>query len=171
MHLFDVQVFNPHAPLNRHHNFASKRAYKQKVQEVEHGSFTPLVLPLTGGPGNPAPICYKRLASMLFTKHEQLYKQCYRLPLTLFDSMHNRCSHFWWSCSCLQKQISHVYFNSNSCVLSTHSYSLKHIILVLLSVQTQIYRPPAPIVYTVHMEFELDISCIITHPSHRYSSV
>lgn len=74
MHLFDVQVFNPHAPLNRHHNFASKRAYKQKVQEVEHGSFTPLVLPLTGGPGNPAPICYKRLASMLFTKHEQLYK-------------------------------------------------------------------------------------------------
>lgn len=73
MHLFDVQVFNPHAPLNRHHNFASKRAYKQKVQEVEHGSFTPLVLPLTGGPSNPAPICYKRLASMLFTKHEQLY--------------------------------------------------------------------------------------------------
>lgn len=73
MHLFDVQVFNPHAPLNRHHNFASKCAYKQRVQEVEHGSFTPLVLPLTGGPSNPAPICYKRLASMLFTKHEQLY--------------------------------------------------------------------------------------------------
>ena len=74
-------VFNPHAPSNRHplsscyrkHENIMKRAYKQRVREVKHGSFTPLVMSLTGGLGNAATTCYKRLASLLYSKREQPY--------------------------------------------------------------------------------------------------
>ena len=49
---FDVQVFNPLAPSNRRlplpqcfrsHEREKRRAYEQRLCEVEHGSFTPLV--------------------------------------------------------------------------------------------------------------------------------
>ena len=57
---FDVRVFNPLAPSNRNqqpaavfskHEREKKRAYQQRVQEVEQSSFTPLVLSVTGGMG------------------------------------------------------------------------------------------------------------------------
>ena len=38
-----------------------KGAYKQRVHEVEKGSFTPLVFTTPGGMGNAAKITYKRL--------------------------------------------------------------------------------------------------------------
>ena len=50
---FDVRVFNPHAPSSknltppacyRKHEKEKKRAYEQRVREVEHSSFTPLIL-------------------------------------------------------------------------------------------------------------------------------
>jgi len=41
------------------------RAYEQRVCEVERGSFTPLVMSLTGGLGNAASVCYKRFASLI----------------------------------------------------------------------------------------------------------
>ena len=47
--------------------------YEQCVREIEHGSFILLVLSTTGGLGNAATICYKRLASMIEEKHDQLY--------------------------------------------------------------------------------------------------
>ena len=50
-----------------------KQAYEQRVCEVEHGSFTPLVMSLTGGLGNATTVCYKRLASLLSSKREQPY--------------------------------------------------------------------------------------------------
>ena len=55
---FDVRVFNPHAPSNRHttpsacyrkHENLKKRAYQQRIREIEHPSFSPLVLSSTGG--------------------------------------------------------------------------------------------------------------------------
>ena len=78
---FDVRVFNPYAPSNRQplatcyrkHENIKKRAYEQRVREIEHSSFTPLVLSLTGGLGKAATVCYKRLASMLSSKHDQPY--------------------------------------------------------------------------------------------------
>ena len=79
---FDVRVFNPHAPSNRQqsltatyrtHERAKVRAYEQRVREVEHGSFTPLVMSLTGGAGPAATVCLKRLASLLSEKWEQPY--------------------------------------------------------------------------------------------------
>ena len=79
---FDVRVFNPHAPSNRHprlsscyrkHELEKKRQYEQRVREVEHASFTPLVLSATGGTANEATTFYKRLASCLATKWDQPY--------------------------------------------------------------------------------------------------
>ena len=76
---FDVRVFNPHAPSNRNSRLASsyrkhelqkKRQY-ERVREIEHASFTPLVLLATGGMANEATVFYKRLASCLATKWDQ----------------------------------------------------------------------------------------------------
>ena len=78
---FDVRVFNPHAPSNRQplptcyrkHENIKKRAYEQRVREVEHGSFTPLVFSSTGGMGKAASACYKRLASLIAAKRDTSY--------------------------------------------------------------------------------------------------
>ena len=79
----DVKVFNPHAPSNRNSNLDScyrrherlKRihSYEQRIREVEHASFTPLVFSATGGLGNEAKTFYKRLASLLVSKWDNLY--------------------------------------------------------------------------------------------------
>ena len=80
--IFDVRVFNPHAPSNRHtkiqsayrkHEQIKKRAYEQQIREVEHSSFSPLVLSATGGLAGEANTFYKRLASMLSTKWDHTY--------------------------------------------------------------------------------------------------
>ena len=78
---FDVRVFNPHAPSNRQplpacyrkHENLKKRAYEQRVREIERGSFTPLVMSLTRGLGNAASVCYKRLASLISAKRDASY--------------------------------------------------------------------------------------------------
>jgi len=53
----DVRVFNPFAPSNsspslsstfKKHENIKRRAYGQRVREVEHASFTPIVLAATG---------------------------------------------------------------------------------------------------------------------------
>jgi hypothetical protein len=84
---FDVRVFNPHAPSNRHTNLQSvyrkheqikKRAYEQRIREVEHATFSPLVLSATGGLAREANIFYKRLASMLASKWDHTYSHTLR---------------------------------------------------------------------------------------------
>ena len=78
---FDVRVFNPHAPSNRQplpacyrkHENQKKRVYEQRVREVERGSFTPLVMSLTGGLGRAASVCYKRLAALISAKRDSSY--------------------------------------------------------------------------------------------------
>ena len=56
----DVRVFNPSAQSNqrgplasayRRHELEKKRQYDQRVREVEHATFTPLVMSVTGGMG------------------------------------------------------------------------------------------------------------------------
>ena len=75
---FDVRVFNPIAPSNRgqtpaaayqKHEREKKRAYEQRIREVEHSSFTPLVLSASGGMGTEASIFYKHLTTLLADKH------------------------------------------------------------------------------------------------------
>ena len=50
-----------------------KRAYAQRIVDVEHSSFTPVVLSVSGGLGREATQFYKRLASLLSTKWDQPY--------------------------------------------------------------------------------------------------
>ena len=79
---FDLRVFNPHAPSNknltppacyRKHEKEKKRAYEQRVREVEHSSFTPLILSATGGMETEATSFYKHLSSMLAQKWDFPY--------------------------------------------------------------------------------------------------
>ena len=78
----DVRVFNPLAVSNRStsinscyrkHEDEKKRAYEQRVCEVEHSTFTPLVFSATGGMAKQSTTFYKRLASLLADKWEQPY--------------------------------------------------------------------------------------------------
>ena len=58
----DVRVFNPHAPSNRHsncyrkHELEKRRQYEQRIREVEHATFTSLVMSATGGMANQATV-------------------------------------------------------------------------------------------------------------------
>ena len=80
---FDVWVINPSSPSNHQcsllsscylkHEYLKKRAYQQRIREVEHASFTPLVLSGTVGMASEATVFYKRLASYLATKWDQFY--------------------------------------------------------------------------------------------------
>ena len=77
----DVRVFNPSARSNlqgslsaiyRKHEQEKRRHYDQRVRDIEHASFTPLVLSTTGGMGRAATTFYRRLASMLAEKKKIL---------------------------------------------------------------------------------------------------
>jgi len=77
IYFVDVRDFNPFAPSNCSTSLSStfkkyenikRRAYGQHVREVEHASFTPIVLAATGGLAHEAIIFYKHLAALLSTK-------------------------------------------------------------------------------------------------------
>ena len=74
---FDTRVFYPHVwsyrskslpSLYRRFEDEKKRAYGERVNEVEHDSFTPLVFSSCGGMGSEAAVVVKRLAHGLATK-------------------------------------------------------------------------------------------------------
>ena len=80
----DVRVFNPCAQSNRRspltsvyrrHEQEKKRQYEQRVREVEHATFTPLVMSAAGGMGRAATTFYRRLASMISEKRNIEYSQ------------------------------------------------------------------------------------------------
>ena len=50
-----------------------KRVYEQRKREIEHSTFTPLVLSATAGMGKEATVFFKHLASMLAQKWEPSY--------------------------------------------------------------------------------------------------
>ena len=67
-----------------------KRAYEQTVREVEHSSFTPLMLSTTGGLAAEATSFYRRLAARLADKWEQPYSKTMawlRCRLTFLTSL------------------------------------------------------------------------------------
>ena len=60
---FDVRVFHPNAPSNssrslsaayKKHEDEKKRTYGQRILEIEHSVFTPLILSASGGMGREA---------------------------------------------------------------------------------------------------------------------
>ena len=64
----------PESVYKRHEN-EKRRNYEERVREVEHGSFTPLVFSATGGMGKAATVMYQRLASLLSVKRAQPYSK------------------------------------------------------------------------------------------------
>lgn len=57
------------------HELEKKRAYEKRINDIEHSSFSPLVLASTGGIGPAAPSTYKRLATLLAAKWDQPYSK------------------------------------------------------------------------------------------------
>ena len=79
---FNFCVFNPLAPSNgnqslqatyRIHKRQKKWAYDQQIREIEHGSFTPLVMSAMGGISAAGNVCIKRIASLLTGKWDLPY--------------------------------------------------------------------------------------------------
>ena len=79
---FDVRVFHPNSPsyLNRSpnalyavHENQKKAAYNERVLNVEHGTFTPLIFSTTGGMGKENTKYHKRLAGLIALKRNEDY--------------------------------------------------------------------------------------------------
>ena len=79
---FDVRVFHPLAPsyqsqtlsaLYRQQEQRKRSEYGQRVREVEHGSFTPLVCTTSAGLAPEGRVFLKRLASLISEKRGELY--------------------------------------------------------------------------------------------------
>ncbi len=102
---FDVRVFNPHAPSNRHHsgtqtrvgntNSQKERAYEQRICEVEHHLHCLFCLPLEVWLGRltlstrDLPLCYQRNGTKV--KHTgssifHIFHECMVTERTLFLS-------------------------------------------------------------------------------------
>jgi len=80
---FDIMVFNPVARRYRNSKISKacetnekekKRQYNQRVLDIEHGSFTPVVFTAMGGMGREAKAFYKRLSRKL-VKNDNLGKK------------------------------------------------------------------------------------------------
>ena len=100
---FDIRVCNPNAQSYRNLNVQSvykkqeqekKRAYEERIRNVEMGTFTPLVFSIQGGSSRSTQITFKRMASLLADKQGDPYSQVinwirYRLSFSLIRSSIN----------------------------------------------------------------------------------
>ena len=59
--------------MNKKHEAAKRRKYRQKIREVEHAYFVPLVFSCAGGAGVAATTVIRRLAGMLAESRELPY--------------------------------------------------------------------------------------------------
>ena len=83
----DFRVFNSRAPTNqslpitkalKKHEDEKKRAYGERVLQIEKSSFTPVVFSTSGIMGDEADKFYKKLASKLSDKTKQSYPDSIR---------------------------------------------------------------------------------------------
>ena len=81
---FDVRIFHPNANSNRSktlpqlfasHESEKKRAYNQRIIDVEHATFTPLVFSTSGGESLEYLRFHKRLATLLQIKRGESYSE------------------------------------------------------------------------------------------------
>jgi hypothetical protein len=82
MAFFDVRVFNPIAKRYSNQELSKtyeinekekKKQYNERILQVEHGSFTPLVMSATGGMGRECHKFYSRLSEIIAEKRGQNY--------------------------------------------------------------------------------------------------
>ena len=78
----DVRVTHPNAPTHidkemaqvyRTQELEKKRAYNERIIQVEKGSFTPIVVSTFGGMGKEAEAYHKRLAQLISNKRNETY--------------------------------------------------------------------------------------------------
>ena len=62
----------------RKHEYEKRRIYEQRVRDVEHGCFSPLVFNTSGGMGPIATTVYKRIASTISEKYNCRYSNTIR---------------------------------------------------------------------------------------------
>ena len=83
--IFDIRVFNPFArsyfcsTLSRCYvvnEQEKRRAYNERIREVERACFSPSVFSASGGMGPSATTVYSKLASMLADKWDRPYSRC-----------------------------------------------------------------------------------------------
>ena len=65
----------PLAQCYRRNEMEKRRQYDERVREIEHGSFSPLVFTTSGGMGTTATTVYKRIAAMIAEKHSKPYSR------------------------------------------------------------------------------------------------
>jgi hypothetical protein len=79
---FDVRVMHPNSPsyesmspkdIYAQHERAKKRAYNDRVLQVEKGTFTPLIFSTTGGMGPECARYHKRIAELIANKRGEEY--------------------------------------------------------------------------------------------------
>ena len=82
MAFFDVRVFNPNArryakqELSKTYQLNEKEKkcfYNERIMQVEHDTFTPLVMSATGGTGRESSKLYSRLSELISEKRESSY--------------------------------------------------------------------------------------------------
>lgn len=82
MAFFDVRVFNPNAKRYAKQELSKtyqtnekekKRLYNERIMQVEHGTFTPLVMSATGGMGRESMKFYSRLSELISERRESSY--------------------------------------------------------------------------------------------------
>ena len=78
---FDLRVFDPHACRYRNNSLQQchvmneqekKRAYNERILQIDHGTFTPLVFSINGSMGRKCQKSYSRLAQMRSEKRDLL---------------------------------------------------------------------------------------------------
>ena len=95
---FDVRVFNPLSRSYQNSSIAQsyrkneqekRRQYDERIREIEHGSFSPLIFTTSGSMGPTAIVVYKRIATMIAEKKQQTLQQNHPLdemPYRLFST-------------------------------------------------------------------------------------
>ena len=80
----DIKIFHPNCQSYSnmdiekayvHHQNIKKHNYKERVLNVEHGSFTPVIFTTTGGVGPEANKHHKRIAQLMAIKKKGEYSQ------------------------------------------------------------------------------------------------
>ena len=79
-----MRVFNPLSQTYHNNSLAQcfrrnelekRRAYDERIREIEHGSFLPLIFSTSGSMGPTATTVYKRLAAMIAEKNNKSYSK------------------------------------------------------------------------------------------------
>ena len=84
MNYFDTRVTNTNSKSQQHktlekiyrtHELEKKRDYNERVQNIEFGTFTPLIYSIKGGLGPECETFYKHLADKIAMKTNQQYEK------------------------------------------------------------------------------------------------